>query len=158
MFGRDFEDEVWSRFVFELVIWPNSLLWKDELDPRVRCAFGNVYKDVFDSDHQNMLLITMVVVSCSSCRYQTTLMLPGQYKSRQDTEEEEDEEENRWTWTFFILSSLRLLMCPFSNLQANLHLFLSSFHICSVRFCWKGHTDFAFTEDGIILIHNPRNR
>ena len=42
MLGRDFEDEVWSRFVFELVIWPNSLLWKDELNPRVRCAFGNV--------------------------------------------------------------------------------------------------------------------
>ena len=24
------------------------------------------------------------------------------------------------------------------------------------RFCWKGHTDFAFTEDGIIIIQNPR--
>ena len=43
MLGRDFEDEVWSRFVFELVIWPNRLLWKDELNPRVRCAFGNVF-------------------------------------------------------------------------------------------------------------------
>ena len=21
------------------------------------------------------------------------------------------------------------------------------------KFCWKGHTDFAFTEDGIIVIH-----
>ena len=42
MLGRDFEDEVWLRFVFELVIWPNRLLWKDELNPRVRCAFGNV--------------------------------------------------------------------------------------------------------------------
>ena len=42
MLGQDFEDEVWSRFVFELVIWPNRLLWKDELNPRVRCAFGNV--------------------------------------------------------------------------------------------------------------------
>jgi len=41
--GRDFEDEVWSRFGFELVIWPNRLLWKDELNPRVRCAFGNVF-------------------------------------------------------------------------------------------------------------------
>ena len=38
----DFEDEFWSRFVFELVVWPNRLLWKDELNPRVRCAFGNV--------------------------------------------------------------------------------------------------------------------
>ena len=43
MLGRDFEDEVWTRFVFELVIWPNRLLWKDELNPRVRCAFGNVF-------------------------------------------------------------------------------------------------------------------
>ena len=42
MLGRDFEDEVWSRFVFELVIRPNRLLWKDELNPWVRCAFGNV--------------------------------------------------------------------------------------------------------------------
>ena len=25
------------------------------------------------------------------------------------------------------------------------------------RFCWKGHTDFAFTEDGIIIIHSQRN-
>ena len=38
----DFEDEFWSRFVFELVVRPNRLLWKDELNPRVRCAFGNV--------------------------------------------------------------------------------------------------------------------
>ena len=42
MLSRDFEDEVWSRFAFELVIWPDRLLWKDELNPRVRCAFGNV--------------------------------------------------------------------------------------------------------------------
>ena len=42
MLGRDFEDEVWTRFLFELVIWPNRLLCKDELNPRVRCAFGNV--------------------------------------------------------------------------------------------------------------------
>ena len=25
------------------------------------------------------------------------------------------------------------------------------------KFCWKGHTDFAFTEDGIIVIHSQRN-
>ncbi len=25
------------------------------------------------------------------------------------------------------------------------------------RFCWKGHTDFAFAEDGIIIIHSQRN-
>ena len=42
MLGRDSEDEIWSRFVFELVICPNRLLRKDELNPRVRCAFGNV--------------------------------------------------------------------------------------------------------------------
>ena len=29
--------------MFELVICPNRLLWKDELNPQVRCAFGNVY-------------------------------------------------------------------------------------------------------------------
>ena len=43
MLGRDFEAEVSSRFVFELVICPNRLLRKDELNPRVRCAFGNVF-------------------------------------------------------------------------------------------------------------------
>ena len=43
MFSWDSEYEICSRFVFELVIWPNRLLWKDELNPRVRCAFGNVY-------------------------------------------------------------------------------------------------------------------
>ena len=25
------------------------------------------------------------------------------------------------------------------------------------KYCWKGHTDFAFTEDGIIIIHSQRN-
>ena len=25
------------------------------------------------------------------------------------------------------------------------------------RFCWKGHTDFTFSEDGIIVIHSQRN-
>ena len=25
------------------------------------------------------------------------------------------------------------------------------------KFCWKGHTDFAFAEDGIIIIHSQRN-
>ena len=38
----DSEDEMWSGFVFELVIWPNRLLCKGELNPWVRCAFGNV--------------------------------------------------------------------------------------------------------------------
>ena len=39
MLSQDSEDEIRSRFVFELAIW----LWQDELNPRVRCAFGNVY-------------------------------------------------------------------------------------------------------------------
>ena len=43
MLSRDSDDEMWSRFVFELVIWPKKLLCQDELNPRVRCAFGNVY-------------------------------------------------------------------------------------------------------------------
>ena len=38
MLSQDSEDEIRSRFTFELAIW----LWKDELNPRVRCAFGNV--------------------------------------------------------------------------------------------------------------------
>ena len=38
MLSQDSEDEIRSRFAFELAIW----LWKDELNPRVRCAFGNV--------------------------------------------------------------------------------------------------------------------
>ena len=40
--GRDYEKEIWSRFVFEPVMWPIRLLCKDELNHRVRCAFGNV--------------------------------------------------------------------------------------------------------------------
>ncbi len=28
---------------------------------------------------------------------------------------------------------------------------------CLDRYCWKGHTDFAFAEDGIIIIHSQRN-
>ena len=39
MLSQDSEDEIRSRFVFELAIW----LWQDELNPRVRCAFGNVW-------------------------------------------------------------------------------------------------------------------
>ena len=40
MLNQDSEIEILSRFVFELAIW----LWQDELNPRVRCAFGNVWK------------------------------------------------------------------------------------------------------------------
>ena len=43
MFGWDFEDKVWLRFLFVHVMWPIRLLWKDELNPWVRCAFGNVF-------------------------------------------------------------------------------------------------------------------
>jgi len=39
MLSQDSEDEIRSRFVFELAIY----LWKDELNPWVRCAFGNVF-------------------------------------------------------------------------------------------------------------------
>ena len=38
MLSQDSEDDIRSRFAFELAIW----LWQDELNPRVRCAFGNV--------------------------------------------------------------------------------------------------------------------
>ena len=38
MLSQDYEDEIRSRFGFKLAIW----LWQDELNPRVRCAFGNV--------------------------------------------------------------------------------------------------------------------
>ena len=39
MLSQDSEDEIRSRFVFELAI----RLWQDELNPRVRFAFGNVF-------------------------------------------------------------------------------------------------------------------
>ena len=41
MLSRDSEDEMW--FVFELWYDLKKLLWQDELNPRVRCAFGNVF-------------------------------------------------------------------------------------------------------------------
>ena len=50
MFGWNFEVNAWSRFWRRnlimicdwIVIWPIRLLWLDELNPWVRCAFGNV--------------------------------------------------------------------------------------------------------------------
>ena len=33
--------------MFELLIDFKKLLWQDELNPRVRCVFGNVYEDYF---------------------------------------------------------------------------------------------------------------
>ena len=62
MLSRDSDDEMWSRFVFELVIWPQKLLCQDELNPRVRCAFGNVfYHESFSSAFTptNMQFIAM---------------------------------------------------------------------------------------------------
>ena len=48
MFGWDFEVNAWSRFwrwrfVFELVIWPNRLLWKNELNPRVQLCLWQCF-------------------------------------------------------------------------------------------------------------------
>ena len=40
MANQDSEDEIRSRFMFELAIW----IWQDELNPRAGCAFGNVLK------------------------------------------------------------------------------------------------------------------
>ena len=44
MLSQDSEDEIRSRFEFELAI----LLWQVELNPRVRCAFGNVFYLFYD--------------------------------------------------------------------------------------------------------------
>ena len=46
MLSQDSEDEIRSRFEFELAI----LLWQVELNPRVRCAFGNVYNETSGAD------------------------------------------------------------------------------------------------------------
>ena len=43
MLGRDFEDEVGQDLCLNLWHDLEKLLWQDELNPRVRCAFGNVY-------------------------------------------------------------------------------------------------------------------
>ena len=38
----------WKRYLIMIcdwiVIWPIRLLWLDELNPRVRCAFGNIFR------------------------------------------------------------------------------------------------------------------
>ena len=56
MLIQDSEDEIRSRFVFELAIW----LWQDELNPRVRCAFGNVF---FRFRFQESLSLNMLLTS-----------------------------------------------------------------------------------------------
>ena len=44
--GRDSESENFPRLVFDFVIYPKKkLLWQAELNPWVRCAFGNAYYD-----------------------------------------------------------------------------------------------------------------
>ena len=42
MLGPDFEDEFDQDLCLNLWNDFKKLLWKDELNPRVRCAFGNV--------------------------------------------------------------------------------------------------------------------
>ena len=85
MLGWDFEDEVLSRFAFELVIWPNRLLLKDELNPRVRCAFGNVLnlvsdvvflKNVFYGGNQMSNWILVIVSQQQSMTPQGTPLFP----------------------------------------------------------------------------------
>ena len=71
--------EMWSRFVFELLIWPQKLLWQDELNSRVRCAFGNVFvfrvaaNDItIKSDHVPLKAIeTQIESSLSQSRWRT---------------------------------------------------------------------------------------
>ena len=43
MLGPDFEDEFDQDLCLNLWNYFKKLLWKDELNPRVRCAFGNVF-------------------------------------------------------------------------------------------------------------------
>ena len=59
MLGQDSEDEIRSRFAFELAIW----LWQDELNPRVRCAFGNVYYQWWKWYHLLWLLFSSLPIS-----------------------------------------------------------------------------------------------
>ena len=43
MLSRDSEDEFDQDLCLNLWYDLKKLLWQDELNPRVRCAFGNVY-------------------------------------------------------------------------------------------------------------------
>ena len=43
MLSRDSEDKMWCDLCLNLWYDLKKLLWQDELNPRVRCAFGNVY-------------------------------------------------------------------------------------------------------------------
>ena len=53
-YSRDSEDEMWPRFVLSLWYDFKKLLWQDELNPRVRCAFGNVFH--FESYKYNQII------------------------------------------------------------------------------------------------------
>ena len=59
MLSQDSEDEIRSRFAFELAIW----LWQDELNPRVRCDFGNVYYQWWKWYHLLWLLFSSLPIS-----------------------------------------------------------------------------------------------
>ena len=71
MLSRDSEDEMWSRFVFELVIWPQEVTLVRWTQPsaRVRCAFGNVFF---------LSLFDFVVLLSLASLFITALALSGQ--------------------------------------------------------------------------------
>jgi len=64
MLDRFSEDEIWSRFLLNL-IRPKKLLWQAKLNPRVCCAFGNVT----NCNHWALLVLLLIR---SSCWYQLT--------------------------------------------------------------------------------------
>ena len=68
MLSQDSEDEIRSRFAFALAIW----LWQDELNPRVRCAFGNVF----------FILLTLFMVDDNPYDHQGKKGLRSQAKAR----------------------------------------------------------------------------
>ena len=45
MLSRDSEDEFDQDLCLNLWYDLKKLLWQDELNPRVRCAFGNVFDE-----------------------------------------------------------------------------------------------------------------
>ena len=60
-----------------LNLWydPKKLLWQDELNPRVRCAFGNVYFFRVDFDWLILLLWGWLLPVWGSCK-STSKILP----------------------------------------------------------------------------------
>ena len=58
MFGWDFEDEIWSRFVFELVIWPKEVTlarWTQPSGPL--CLWQCLYSCGFKSSSSLFLTV-----------------------------------------------------------------------------------------------------